>query len=245
VEFKDLSWVSDELGRGHKPYGTVKALYAKSPLDVIVEAQRDHGVGYVLCDASFYAKTDCEKDLNIERTFDGYTNFIWASGDTIVANLKIWWVASSCDGIVAQGGSCPDQSKSGRDTMNVTVRIHPSLSGGEVQRYGSLYWTRDFQVSASGASTAPAYSNVTVTGMVPSSGGWQSGNYSTPLTYSWKFNGSSVCGSGTVSPNQSKTCTRQIGGEGSYSTWQFIVTDAEGDVVSKEHVVQGAFRSGP
>ena len=83
---------------------------------------------------------------------------------------------------------------------------------------GPLYTTTSepappppMSVDAGGPGTAPEFSPVTVTATV-------SGGYTSPLTYSWKVNGTPACGNGNM-------CTASTGAAGTFTVFEVTVTD--------------------
>lgn len=78
-----------------------------------------------------------------------------------------------------------------------------------------------------GPRTAPDYSWVSVTANVS--------NYTAPLSYAWKVNGTPACGS-------SYECTERVDG---YTTFEVTVTDADNDSAYDSHTVSPECTDGP
>ncbi|GIW52048.1 MAG: hypothetical protein KatS3mg081_1403 [Gemmatimonadales bacterium] len=116
------------------------------------------------------------------------------------------------------------------DVAQLQTYLYPYGSSGGVFPAGAEAQIRavlTFPTSISGATTAPAYSWVTVTATV-------SGSYTPPLTYSWAVDGSPACGN-------SDSCTWQLGAAGSYTTFTVEVTDAQGAVGSASLTVAAEY----
>jgi hypothetical protein len=87
-----------------------------------------------------------------------------------------------------------------------------------------------FSVTISGPGSGAAYESVTMTASVSQAVG--------AVTYSWTINGSPAC-------STQNTCTGQLGGEGSYTTFAVTATDAAQQVASDSRTVFAEYSGCP
>ncbi len=144
-------------------------------------------------------------------------------GNTVASLIENIWVqdfhpdtASNQPGRSYPAGSA--EAMTGADTLLIESE---TVSAGLLKAHMDMQYEHPPNVSMSGPTFVYPYGYVTINTSVS--------QYQSPLTYSWKRNGSPIAGTGS-------SITNWVGGEGLY-WYEVTVTDAEGDWKTKSHSV--------